>query len=173
MRKRRFLTGLLRRLVERFPTLWWRFKKFEIRRQGWASAPTCDDAEEIYWTYSVGFEATLNHPEIVVANQAHGAIESLFALAYRGIRRGELVVRDGEPWDVLGLPRMVWRRVDRSRVTTDWFMMAMQHRYERRLDPHGLRVFQLVLADSDGHLPWEPAYPEEERRYTAELWRPA
>ena len=132
-----------------------------------------DEAEEVSWTCSIGFDATLNHPEIVVANEGHAVTERLLRLAHRAIRAGDLTIVDGDSWDICGLPRAVWREVHRSRITTDWFAMAMQHRYERGLDPRGLRVFQLVLPDFQGRLPWEPAYLEDQRAYTAELWRPA
>lgn len=164
------MNGVVDRLP---PTVWWGVQKLTIRRRGWTSVALCDDAEEVFWTYTVGFEATLNHPEIVIANCGPRTTERLFGLAHRCLSNRELIIRDGEPWDVCGQPRMVWRQVDRSRITTDWFAMAMRHRWERGLDPNGLRVFQLVLTGFSGHLPWEPGYLEEERAVTAELWRPA
>jgi Domain of unknown function (DUF4262) len=164
----------LRVLAERLPPpLWSRLKKLEIRRRGWTSVQTADGGGSIAWAYTVGFEATLDHPELVIANRDHATTERLFGLVYRALRTDGLVIRDREPWDICGLPRAVWRKVDRSRITTAGFAMAMWHRRERGYDPNQLQVIQLVLPGFHGTLPWEPGYLEEERAHTAELWRPA
>jgi hypothetical protein len=128
----------LRALAERLPPpLWWRLKKLEIRRRGWTSVQTADDAGNIAWAYTVGIDAMLGRPELVIANRDHGTTERLFGLAYRGLRTGDLIIRDGESWNICGLPRAVWRKVDRSRITTARFAMAMLHRRERGYDPAG------------------------------------
>jgi hypothetical protein len=93
----------LRRLVDRLPPrFWWSVQKLRIRHRGWTNIALCDDAEKVFWTCSIGFDASLNHAEIVIANEGLAVAERLCGLAHRAIRARELVIVDGEAWDICG-----------------------------------------------------------------------
>jgi len=160
------------RLLSRNTDLWWLWRKWEIRRRGWSSVSVADADFGANWTYTVGFNETLNHPEIVIANESRRKTLALFACVYDAVRRVTLAIEDGQPWERVGQPRGVWRRVHPTRIGTQWFGMAMWRRDERGLAPRGLEAFQLVTPDREGALPWEPGYQERMRAFTPELWRP-
>jgi hypothetical protein len=60
---------------------------------------------------------------------------------------------------------MVWRNVDPSQVESrvGWFTLAKMRRLAVKGEMFGLEVFQLVLADEKGILPWEAGYNESIR----------
>jgi hypothetical protein len=150
----------------------WRRVMREVRRRGWGCLSVCDEAETAFWTYTIGFDETLNHPEIVTSGHSYRVTQDLFGRAYDAIRRGDLRIEDGMVWELCGQGRFVWHRVNWLRITEDWFMFAMYRRWERTGSRRGLGVFQLVGPDMSGLFPWEPGYDERLRPRRPELWRP-
>lgn len=160
----------IRSLLE--PASYLRRIRRDIRRQGWAAVPLCDETETVFWTYTVGFDETLNHPEIVMSGASDRVTREVLGRVYQAVKSGTLVIEDGMAWKLLGHGRNVWRQVHWTRMTRDWCLLAICRRRELSGDPHGLTAFQLVLPDETGLFPWEAGYREELRAHEPELWLP-
>lgn len=148
-----------------------RWTRRRIRQRGWSSVAVWDDDEVQYWQYTIGFDESLGHPEIVVGGLPPGAADTLFGPLYQAIKHGVLRIEDGARWGLDGRDDWVFRQLHPSRPTLD--CLAIRRREERGLPPHELQGFQLVLPDENGILPWEPGHDPGQRLRTPELWRPA
>lgn len=146
----------------------------DVRRQGWAAAPLCDEAARLFWTYTIGFDETLGHPEIVTTGASDRIVRETLWRVFQAVKRGELEIHDGMSWDLVGHGRYVWREVHATRLTpnADWLLMALHRRWERTGSPQGMRAFQLVPADDRGLFPWEAGYDELLRDHEPQLWLP-
>lgn len=134
----------------------------------YATAPT--------WTYTLGFEETLNQPEVVIFDVTQEAANTILWTAYEELKAGTLILEDGARWHEEDTDsRLVWRRVHSSQVKSrvGWFNFAVARRLVAKREMFGLEAFQLVLADENGVLPWEAGYNEDIRFRQPALYLPA
>ena len=150
----------------------WLRVRGDVRRRGWASLPLCNDAETQFWTYTIGFDETLDHPEIVISGHSPRLTDEVLGRVCDAVKNGELAVEDGLRWEPCGYGPYVWRKVNWLRLTDEWFLMAKYRRWERTGSGAGLRAYQLVLPDVNGLFPWEPGYDEAFGACSPKLWRP-
>jgi hypothetical protein len=152
---------------------YWRRIMADVRRRGWGSASTSDDAGTKGWTYTVGFDETLNHPEIIVCGYSRAYVQRVLAAVYGAVKHGDLVIKDGLKWEIAGVGQFVWREVAPQYLGDDHILMARYRRWERTGSPAGVRAFQLVLPDYDGLYPWESGFDEVFGAAAPQLWDPA
>lgn len=157
---------------------WWHSRDTEkrIRKHGWTAIYVGDYASAPTWTYTLGFEETLGQPEIVIFDIPQDSANSVLWTVFQELKRGELVLKDGEPWHPEDEDaRMIWRKVDASQVESrvGWFTLAVMRRRVVKREMSGLPVFQLVLADENRILPWEAGYNESIRFRQPALYLPA
>lgn len=157
---------------------WWHGRDTEkrIRKHGWTAIYVGDYASAPTWTYTLGFEENLGQPEIVIFDIPQDSANSVLWTAFEELKRGDLVLKDGEPWHPEDEDaRMVWRKVDPSQVEgrVGWFTLAVMRRLAVKREMFGLPVFQLVLADENRVLPWEAGYDESIRFRQPALYLPA
>jgi hypothetical protein len=172
---------LNRRLLQLPGRLWRRFEferyhrwtRRRIRQRGWSSVAVWDDDEVQYWEYTIGFDESLGHPEIIVGGLPPNAADALFGPLFQAIKHGLVTPGEGVRWGLDGRDDCVFRDLHPSRRMLDWAALAMRRRDERGLRPLDLKALQLVLPDEAGILPWEPGHDPAQRIRTPELWRPA
>lgn len=165
--------NLLKRLLR-----WWygRHTDSRISKYGWTAIYVGDYASAPTWVYTLGLEETLGQPELVIFDVPQEAANGLLWRAYEELKQGDLVLEDGKPWLVGETENpIVWRKVDASQVESaaGWFTMAVMRRAVRTGEMFGLNVFQLVLSDDAGRLPWETGYNEALRFRQPALYLPA
>jgi hypothetical protein len=140
-----------------------------IRRYGYTVMYVGDYTNAPTWAYTIGFDETLGHPEIVVFDVPKASAAGLFARAFDDIRSGDLVIEDGLEWPREPGVRSAWRKVHPDHVG-EWLTFACMRRALRTLEMFDLDAFQFVLSDAQGHLPWEPGYDERLRPLQPALW---
>lgn len=155
---------------------WWhrRDTRARIRRHGWTAIYVGDYRSAPTWVYTVGFDETLNQPEVVIFDLPRAAAAEVLWDIFTELKDKALVFEDGKVWrDSEGHPS-VWRKVHPSQIDSDenWFGLAVGRRAEVTGQPFGLEVFQLVLSDGEGRLPWADGYDERLRPLQPELYLP-
>jgi hypothetical protein len=157
LRERLWLSGQMRKVARR------------VKAGGWTAIPfqLPHDAAPRFF-YSVGFDETLNQPELIVFDQTAEVAVDNFHLAFQGLLAGDLTLDDGMVWAEDGLSRCVLRKVHPGQVAGGWLGLAQERRRIVKGDADGLQAFQLVASDKSGFLPWEPGYNE-----TVRVWQPA
>lgn len=156
---------------------WWHNRDTDrrIRKHGWTAIYVGDYASAPTWVYTVGIDETLGQPELVIFDVPMESASELLWRAFHELKEGVLVLEDGKPW-LTGETEhpVVWRRVHHSQIEgpAGWFTLAVVRRALHRSQMFGLEVFQLVLSDGDGRLPWEPGYDERLRALQPALYLP-
>lgn len=156
---------------------WWHNRDTDrrIRKRGWTAIYVGDYASVPTWVYTIGIESTLSAPEIVIFDIPRESANDLVWRAYHEIKLGFLVLEDGTPWLTGEADNpVVWRRVHQTHVNSSsgWFNLAVARRAPEASQTSGLQVFQLVLSDGDGRLPWEADYDEDLRARQPALYLP-
>ena len=157
LRERLWLRGQMRRIDR------------HVRATGWSAAPfqlPHDHAPRFF--YTIGFDESLNQPELIVFDQAAEVAINAFYTAFERLRTGELVLEDGMLWAEDDHGRCVARRVHPEQVAAGWLGLATERRRKTKGDADGLQAFQLVASDTSGFMPWESGYDESVRK-----WQPA
>jgi hypothetical protein len=152
----------------------WQVRR-DVRKRGWRGIYVGDyHGSPPSWAYSVGFWESAGAPEIVVFDLPQEDANNLLWNAYEQLRTGQLTIRDGEAWLADKGVAPVWRRVHPSQVDADegWFTFARWYRF-RQTGGDDLEVFQLVLPDGEGILPWQSGYDERLRPLQPALYLPA
>jgi hypothetical protein len=148
----------------------------QIRRHGWTGVYVGDYRTAPTWAYTIGFDETLDHPEIVVFDVTQGAASQLFWRVFHEVRAGELRIDDGLKWPPEE-PRCTWRKVHPDQLD-EWLTLACIRRFDRTGIRRGLEAYQFVLSDPQGAMPWDSGYDERLRErqpalYDAPPGRPA
>jgi hypothetical protein len=146
-----------------------------VRRYGWTGMYIGDYRTAPTWAYTIGFDDTLDHPEIIVFDVPEGPASRLFEEAFRQIKDGSLVLEDGMIWPADEERPCAWRKVHPSQIDSDsgWFTFAQVRRFQRTGRDSGLEAFQYVLSDPSGRLPWQEGYDEALRPLQPALYLPA
>lgn len=155
----------------------WHMRNTErrIRKHGWTAIYVGDYRSAPTWVYTVGFDDTLNQPELVVFDVQQADANELLWQAFEELKSGELVLEDGKVWVEDEQARLVWRKVHPSQIRSadGWFAFAAERRRRRTGRAFGLEVFQLVLADGERRMPWDNGYDERLRFRQPALYLPA
>ena len=156
--------------------LWWHERDTlrRIRKHGWTAIYVGDYRTAPTWVYTVGFDETLDLPEILVFDVPKDAAIRLFWQVHSELKDGMLVLEDGKVWPENQEHPCVWRKVHPSQVEMDagWLTLAIGRRWRRTGLGFGLEAFQLVLSDNEGRLPWEDDYDERLRPLQPALYLP-
>ena len=139
-----------------------------IRRHGFQATYVGAYDTPPAWSYTVGFDETLNHPELVVFDLPKKSAVCTLGYFYDEIRAGRVLVEDGGDASASNT-RCVWRKAHPDQLP-EWLPLALWRRYAVTGKRHGLEAFQLVLSDPDGRLPWEDGYDERLRTLQPALW---
>ncbi len=154
---------------------WWRTRELDrrVNKHGWTGIYVGTYNVAQAWTYSIGFDETLDQPEVVIFDLRKESANALLWQAYNELKDGKLRFEDGAPWGVEG-PKPVWRKVDPSQISgvANWLGLAQRQRFNRTGQRAGLEAFQLVLPDPEGHYPWDQAYDEHLRPRQPALYLP-
>ena len=139
---------------------WWGIHKTarQVGRSGWTAVHISHHPGRPRYAYTVGFDETLGHPELIVCDLPARAAFKLFEDVFRGIRTGELWLEDRDYFET---PRGVgvWRNVHEDRIYEElWLFFASHRRIVKTELDSGLRALQLVLPDPRGAFPWEPDF---------------
>jgi len=160
----RLILGLQRRVAERALDR-------RIRRRGWTGVYIGDYGAAPAWAYTLGFEETLDHPEILVFDVPPASAANLFDRVFRELRAGELIIEDGLRWPAEEPDAGVWRKVHPGYLG-EWCTLACLRRLRMTGKRYGLEAFQYVLGDAAHRMPWEPGYDERLRPLQPALYRP-
>jgi hypothetical protein len=143
-----------------------------VGEHGWVPVPV-EAPGGPSWVYTVGFDETLAHPELIMFDTPYEAAAGEIHSAFEQLRSGELTIEDGMVWAEEGAARCVVRKVHPERISGEgWFSLALHRRRIVKRDYHGLAAYQLVLTDKSGRLPWEAGYDESVRRFQPALYLP-
>ncbi|MFL5295848.1 MAG: DUF4262 domain-containing protein [Phenylobacterium sp.] len=157
-------------------TLYLRSVEQAVRKHGWAGVSVGSYETAPSWIYSVGFQETLGQPEIVLFDVPQAQANALLWEIFQELKSGKLTLEDGERWEG-GDPDhpAVWRKVHASQVDSPdaWFNVAAARRARGHGASTDLEVFQLVLSDQQGRLPWETGYDEAVRVRQPALYLPS
>jgi hypothetical protein len=152
-------------------------REFEkhIQRHGWTATRVGNHASAPSWIYTLGFADTLGQPELILFDVPQDIAGGLLGRAFDDLKAAKLVLVDGKPWVIDGDRLGVWRKVDDSQIDGPdlWFAATLAFRERKTGKRQGLEAFQLVIADEDGLLPWEPGYNEHIRPRQPALYLPA
>ncbi len=142
-----------------------------IDRHGWTGIYVGDYSTAPTWVYSIGFTEALGRPEVVVFDLPQAAANGILWQIFRELKDGRLQLVDGATWDTAD-HLCVWRKVHQSQIESDdrWFTLALMRHALVSGEMDGVEVFQLVLSDEDGHLPWDAEYDERLRERQPALW---
>lgn len=155
----------------------WHMRNTErrIRKHGWTAIYVGDFRTAPTWVYTVGFDDTLNQPEIIAFDVSQADANVMLWQAFEELKAGDLVFEDGKVWVEDEQARLVWRKVHPSQIdgADGWFAFAVERRRRRTGRAFGLEAFQLVLADQQRRLPWDDGYDERLRPLQPALWLPA
>lgn len=145
-----------------------------VRKHGWTAVYVGDYTSAPTWAYSIGFDETLDQPEVIFFDVPQDAANGLMWTTFRALRDGTLVLEDGKDWTDAPEGRCVWRKVHPSQVDgpDGWFSLACKRRQERTGRRFGIEGFQLVLSDEKGLMPWDVGYDERLRPRQPALWLP-
>ncbi|MBW8813302.1 MAG: DUF4262 domain-containing protein [Caulobacterales bacterium] len=126
------------------------------------------------WGYTIGFDETLNQPEVIVFDVPSRSAAVLFEKVFKELRAGLLILEDGMIWPPGEPHACVWRKVHPSHIDCEegWFTLALHRRARVTGKRFGLEAFQFVLSDNDGRLPWEVGYDEALRALQPALYLP-
>lgn len=159
-----------------FEAVWAAWHLFKIhrrvRRHGWTAIYVGDYETAPTWVYTLGFDETLNQPEIIVFDLPQTDANRLLWQVFDELRAGLLVLDDGKAWPDGEAHPAVWRKVHPSQIDTaeGWLALAVRRRAQRTGFNFGLEAFQLVLSDEQGRLPWQDGYDERLRPLQPELY---
>lgn len=143
-----------------------------IRRHGFQAIYVGDYSRDPpAWAYTVGFDETLNHPELVVFDMPKLAAAGALAHVYDEVQAGRMRLEDGALVEGANV-RCAWRKVHPDQIG-DWLPLACFRRHAVSGKRYGLEAFQMVLGDPQGVLPWEPGYDESLRSLQPALYQPA
>lgn len=157
---------------------WWYVRNTDrrIRKHGWTAIYVGDYSSAPTWVYTAGFTESLGQPELVIFDVPQADAMRLLWRAYDDLKQGVLVLEDGKRWlaDETEKP-IIWREVHSTQVRSPagWFTLAVTRTALNTDQSSGPKVFQLVLSDGDGRLPWEPGYDERLRNRQPALYLPA
>ena len=155
----------------------WHLRELEkrIRQHGWTAISVGDYESTPSWVYTLGFDETLGRPEVIFFDVPQELANGLLHKAFADLKSGALTPEDGEPWIIEGDRYGVWRKVHPSQIDGPdlWLAAAVNRREKRTGRRAGLEAFQLVVADENARLPWEPGYNERLRMKQPALYLPA
>lgn len=121
----------------------------DIKRHGWYGCHV-DDAQRRAYSYSIGFEQSCGHPEIVVFGLqpaiAHGILADLYASIAAGRRYEPLARLDS----LFGADLEVMFRPVRDQAFKAFLGAAVDHY------PGAFRAWVMLWPDREGVLPGEP-----------------
>lgn len=145
-----------------------------IRKHGWTAMYVGDYTSAPTWVYTLGFDETLNQPEIVVFDVQQTDANPLLWRAYEELKSGGLVLEDGKTWVEDEQARLVWRKVHPSQIDNaeGWLTFAVERRKRRTGRGSDLEAFQLVLSDAERRMPWDEGYDERLRLRQPALYLP-
>ncbi|HEC08800.1 MAG TPA: DUF4262 domain-containing protein [Acidimicrobiales bacterium] len=129
-----------------------------IENRGWAVEPVRPDPSSEpprpSYSYTLGLEALIGHPEIVIMGLAPVAASGLLDLVVANLRAGVQIPR-GRPF--VGLLDHDLRAVltDVSPETHGWMFPTLGEIY----GDQPWRMTQFVWPDRSGAFPWEPEWP--------------
>ncbi|MBX9859920.1 MAG: DUF4262 domain-containing protein [Sphingomonas sp.] len=110
--------------------------------------------------YSIGFEATVDQPEVIIFGLPVKLTNYMINETLRQCRDG-LKLEDGTIVDgLLEGHRCVARTVPASRIAVEYFNSAMWHFWETRGEPLGRAVQIVWPSATSGLFPWEPECSE-------------
>ncbi len=146
-----------------------------IERHGWTAIYVGDYSSAPTWAYTIGYQHSLGAPEIIVFDIPQESANALFFEIFHELRRGDLIIRDGERWRPAdGV--MTWRKVHPTRFVDDpeqpWLGLAVDFGLILGGASREFEAYQLVVSDPGGKLPWEPGYDETIRSRQRALWEP-
>lgn len=142
-----------------------------IRRNGWIGVYVGEYRRPPAWAYTIGFDETLDHPEIVLFDVPQASANEVMWRVFSDVKSGALVIEDGLVWPPGDPIRLVWRKVHPWQID-QWLNHACIRRHRRAGKRYGLEAYQLVLPDPQGVLPWEPGYEEDLRPRQPALYEP-
>jgi hypothetical protein len=125
------------------------------------------------FSYSVGFWQTLQAPELIVFGLPLKLMHSMLWEAFRQIKSGKSVVRDGQRWaDIIDGFDCISRPVHESRIIREHFNSAIwYHKHAGGTRP--LEAFQLFWPSSKtGLFPWEKNCSKDVRDLQPYLYLP-
>lgn len=136
-----------------------------VRKHGWTGVYVGRYGQPPSWMYTIGFDETLDHPEIIVFDVPLAGANGLCWEVFEQLQSGDLRIDDGGVWSDGSEVAPVWRKVHPSQIESadGWLTMAARRRYRRTSQWRGLEAFQLVLPDPEGSFPWDDAYDEHLR----------
>jgi|HubBroStandDraft_1064217.scaffolds.fasta_scaffold209320_2 hypothetical protein len=123
----------------------------DIEEFGWHSMDVMEDIGHPPWTFTIGFQETWRHPELIIVGRSRATahrILTTFAIGLEENRRPDLA---GVTLDLLpGIPCC--------------FVEVSTHHYHNYVDfaracySRGERspLYQIVWPSNDGHFPWNP-----------------
>lgn len=161
LRERFWLAGQMRKAARRVKSSGWIAVPFQLPHE---PAPR--------FLYTVGFDETLNQPELIIFDQPVEAALNEFHTAFQQLQTGDLALEDGMIWSQEGRSRCVARKVHPKQIAGGWFGLARERRRIVKGDADGLQAFQFVITDKSGFLPWEPGYDESVRKWQPALYEP-
>lgn len=162
-------------MFSRLTLAWVRFGLARrVSTHGWTGVYVGDYRTAPSWTYTLGFDETLDQPEIIIFDIPRDSANALLWEVYRQLKDGRLRLEDSALWSAGEEHPPMWRKVDPSQIAgaVGWLTMAARRRFDRTGKTFGLEAFQLVLPDPEGRFPWEDDYDEHLRRRQPALYLP-
>lgn len=156
-------------LADRLRVAWVKRRQArDIARHGWSGVYVGDYHSAPSWAYTIGFDESLNQPELVVFDLPKPSANQLFWRSFEALRQGHLALEDGGQAPFTDA-RCVWRKVHPEH-TGEWLTLACMRRFDKTGARVGLEAFQFVLSDAEGRLPWDQGYDERLRHLQPALW---
>ena len=146
-----------------------------IDEHGWFGLSVLADGDrEPSFTYSVGFEDSLNCADFIVFGLSSNLSHSMLWRVFLQIRDGGINPGEGRRWsDILEGYDCISRAVHPSQIQREYFNSAIWYRSYTGRNPDSARAFQLFWPGARDRLfPWENGSAQEVRNQQPLLYLP-
>lgn len=126
------------------------------------------------WTYSFGFQKTLNQPEVIITGLNRGVSHHMIGRIYDALNAGQTLEDDGEWPELLEGYTCISRKVHSSNLVRDWFGYGLWYWQQHLKRPEPYEVYQVLWPGVEDHLmPWADAAHERVKKAQPRLDLPA
>lgn len=126
----------------------------DVRAHGWHCLGVMGDEHGPSFSYTIGVQATFDHPEIIVFGLDHGTMHLVLANVVEEIRKGASFAQSCVSEEVLENFVVAFDPVIRE--FHDEYLGAAQWYRRHTKSRRTLAAVQCCWPDKKGHFPWQP-----------------
>jgi len=130
----------------------------DIAKYGWHAVSVFEKGEAPDFQYSIGFQRTFNHPEILIFGLEVDVMHGMLDRIAHGLRAGQRYDVGIAAADILVGYSCLFRPIPKNRFR-DYFGWALWYYADE-----SFAALQCIWPDLSGRFPWDPDASDEVRR---------